>query len=351
LGAAERQRFIVPPVDHQKPSPDLHHEYVDWDGDWWNKADPSEVKKVLEQEYSDPGESDPEESRSYWKNEYSSEHKDATWWNPPKNDKLVPEIRPATPEILAYKIPEPSSSSGHWGQYQPVEEQRGRDWSRRYDGTESSRKERLQERVWDFHTWDQDAVDRGQEQEHFLRAPAEAPKREAPEAVPEEPAAEKEPAASAPPPPTPDPPAPPKKREQADWEAELAPGESAHDGPCLSVDVSQALLHKRKAREARDTGLQQQRRREYILHKWEIFTRNIYEKDGKIYFLRKAVKVHLHDIRECVDLLLERGRAEAARSASSARELKICTEKFLASAAECSELRKKLRESKKRLSV
>jgi len=114
----------------------------------------------------------------------------------------------------------------------------------------------------------------------------------------------------------------------------------------LPGNVSRALLHKRKVEEARNPVLQKERRREYILHKWEIFTRNIYEKDGKIYFRLNATKVHIRDLKDCLNHLCEVGQQndeeEAVRTESSRKKIKDCTEKFLAVSEECSELRRRL---------
>ena len=110
--------------------------------------------------------------------------------------------------------------------------------------------------------------------------------------------------------------------------------------------------------------LQKERRREYILHKWEIFTRNIHEKDGKLYLHLNATKWHIRDLKDCLHHLCEVGvqndKEEAVRTESSRKKIKDCTEKFLAVSKECSELRRKLeysestassRRAEKRLSV
>jgi hypothetical protein len=137
------------------------------------------------------------------------------------------------------------------------------------------------------------------------------------------------------------------------------------------VSQSQALLQKRKAREKRyppqvpshrrwDEDQQEaerrvNQRREHILRKWTVFTERVYEQGGKLYIFHEAAKVHIRDLKDCLQFLCEigeqNGKEEAIRTEASNRKIKDCTEKFLAVSAECSELRKKLRESKKRLSV
>jgi len=138
------------------------------------------------------------------------------------------------------------------------------------------------------------------------------------------------------------------------------------------VSQAQALCQKRKDQakrypkrelpprwEENPQWLVEQRvkeRREHILRKWTDFTERVYEQGGKIYIFHNAAKVHIRDLKDCLKLLCETDKvneeAEAIRTDSSNRKIKDCTEKFLAVSAECSELRKKLRESnKKRLSV
>ena len=114
------------------------------------------------------------------------------------------------------------------------------------------------------------------------------------------------------------------------------------------MDVSQRLLAKRKDREARDPDLQKKKRQEFILYKWSAFTKNLYVKDGKVVFFLRATQVHIRDLKDCVDLLLQ---TKAKQSAASAQKLKESTESFLKTSEECSDLRRRLRQSQKRLSV
>jgi len=112
------------------------------------------------------------------------------------------------------------------------------------------------------------------------------------------------------------------------------------------VDVAQRLCQKRKDKEKSDPVLQKKLRKEYILHKWNVFVKDIYEKNGKLYLRHKAVQIHIKDLKDLVRYLCEQdeenGRAEVSRTRIAALELEQCTEKFLASSAECAELRKKL---------
>jgi hypothetical protein len=168
--------------------------------------------------------------------------------------------------------------------------------------------------------------------------------------VPEDPSEEK----SVPPQPDAEPPvaAAPKakaKREQENWEGDLKPGESAHDGPCLTVAQSSALNEKRKAREARDPTLQQARRRDWLLHKWGNFYKNLCVKDGKVVFQYRAAFVHIKELKDCIDLLLKtKAEVYLNQSASHRRTLNEI-ETFLETSAECADLRKRIRGQRKSL--
>ena len=121
------------------------------------------------------------------------------------------------------------------------------------------------------------------------------------------------------------------------------------------MDIVQRLLKKREDKEACDPELQKKKRKEYILYKWSIFVERIHEKNGKVYLHHKALKIRIKDLKDLVKYLCEEDEAneksEIARTRISALELQACTEKFLASSAECAELRRKLDRTTRRLSV